>query len=621
MFDYKNISVEYDVLLSKVGIVVSIVLGIVTFIYLDNPSYLLVFGTALIAFVFYLSQAQVNFKLNINNNKFPSLSYDILFALVYTLCIVALYMRQDIYIRPLEFIILISLMNAITAAEILFSANPKPRKILIKIMLFGVIWLLSSLSIYPTVIGVDPFLHNLIVDEITAEGHILPFTSSYSELPIFHIIISVFSTLTDFSYKWSSAFAIGIMQVIINSLIIFLIGRRMFNTRVGLLAALILICSNYHLLWGFWIIPNTIAAVFVLLTLYVVLFMYENHSASLILFLLLSVTLILTHTVTSLWLAILMLSSYVISAIYIWVEQPKERKMGITSIFIPFTFIAIMLAWWTYVSGHTSQLGTYLKWGFELDSFVYTFDPIMSEQIPIISVLEQSLSLSGYLMLFMFSLIGSLFMISKRGNCSSFHFGVLGLVTLSITFFGKFLGKYILWDRWSYFSQILLAVAASIAIIHAVYSIRNENVRTFFGLIITFMLTVCMISSPVANIDNPILGPHMKIRYAFLESEVAALDTVQSLSNGAIGVDSYYGLTNMNNMNEGSLIRIDDSLLKKDFSNLRGGEIVLIREEVASRQFNSFRSMCHLNYDPRRLLIDQGFLKLYDSRSVSGYTV
>ena len=349
--------------------------------------------------------------------------------------------------------------------------------------------------------------------------------------------------------------------------------------------------------------------------------MYENHSASPILFLLLSVTLILTHTVTSLWLAILMLLSYVISVIYTRVEQPKERKMWITSIFIPSTFIAIMLAWWTYVSGHTSQLGTYLKWGFELDSFVYTLDPIMSEQIPVIPVLEQSLSLSGYLMLFMFSLIGSLFMISKRSNCSSFHFGVLGLVTLSITFFGKYLGKYILWDRWSYFSQILLAVAASIAIIHVIYSVRNENARTFFGLIIAFTLTVCMISSPVANIDNPILGPHMNIRYAFLESEVAALDTVQSLSNGAIGVDSYYGLTNMNNMNEGSLIHIDDSLLKKDFSNLRGGEVVLIREEVASRQFNSFRSMCRLNYDPRRLLIDQGFLKLYDSRSVSGYTV
>ena len=47
--------------------------------------------------------------------------------------------------------------------------------------------------------------------------------------------------------------------------------------------------------------------------------------------------------------------------------------------------------------------------------------------------------------------------------------------------------------------------------------------------------------------------------------------------------------------------------------------LVLIRQEIVTNPFRARPGVFRLNYDPREALTQQGFSKIYDSGSVSGF--
>jgi hypothetical protein len=124
-----------------------------------------------------------------------------------------------------------------------------------------------------------------------------------------------------------------------------------------------------------------------------------------------------------------------------------------------------------------------------------------------------------------------------------------------------------------------------------------------------------MILSPVANMDNPTFSPNTQIRYAFTESELQAAQTVSNLVNNTIGVDAYYFNLRATSI---PVVAIDEQIFSGNYSGSQD-MFILIRTEIVNHPFPIFSGNYKLDSDPRDALNNQGFSKVYDCYSVSGY--
>ena len=492
---------EIDKILALLGCVIASILFVYTQVIIKNSLYTTIVVMSFFACLAYLTirkSASDSSLLPEIQTKFSLyLTLNILYSVLFTVSIALLYFRPEIYVRPLMYFILIALMSVVVSVEMLCIP---PKKIYSYFILFQIILIALSLQwsellIFPTLVGADPFVHQRFTLGILNNGYI-PGDFSYSRLPIFHLIIGATSLITGLNYKMATMLSIGLLQVVCDVLFIFLLGRFMFNDRIGLLGALLVGIANRHIQMGFWAIPNTIAAVFIPIIIYLLFkIRKENPIIGTSLAIFFMATLILTHTVTAMWMAMLLLVFWTGFEIYnaVYHEQGIPATLTITTL-----FTVAMLGWWTYASGHLSTLAALTKWGFSIDTIIR----VMPEYSVPFS--EQLFDYAGMFLFYANSFIGCFYMLSKYGNSYRFSMAVGGVLTVGISFFGQLFRRYIITGRWEYFSYIILAIPLAIAILLLCTKIKNKLGKISLISIFIFFLTFFMIMSPIENVDNPI---------------------------------------------------------------------------------------------------------------------
>jgi hypothetical protein len=152
---------------------------------------------------------------------------------------------------------------------------------------------------------------------------------------------------------------------------------------------------------------------------------------------------------------------------------------------------------------------------------------------------------------------------------------------------------------------------------------KRKYLKAGLVAISVFLLTFLMIMGLPSNMDNRTFSQNQLVRYAFTSSELQALDTVSANCGGVIAVDNRYvtarAMPELRTELEGRLERASPCLLAKDFS-LCYYDMILIRDEVVTHPFAAGSGAVYrLNYDPRQFLAQQGFGKVYDCSSVSGF--
>ena len=484
--------------------------------------------------------------------------------------------------------------------------------VLFKIMLIALNLKFSQRLIFPSIVGVDPWWHQMFTLKILDAGHI-PEGYAYSQLPLMHLLIGSTSLITRLNYKIATMLSISLLQVLCDLLFTFLLGSFLFNNKVGLLGGLLLGIANWHVM-DFWTIPNTMAAVFILIIIYLLLKVEGKKphiGISLAIFLMKA--LILTHTVAAVWMAILLFVFWSGFEVYNWIHG--NQKMPVTFI-LSILFIVGMLSWWTYASGHIKILAELVKCGFSLDYFLRPVPKEVIQYAYNVPFSEQLFNNLGTILFFIISLIGCLHMVSRRfGNFYSFTLAISGTITLAITFFAPITGRGILENRWCYYSQILLALPAAVSLFLFCLVIKNKLGKSLFLSASMFLLSFLMILSPIANLDNPAFSPNTQVRYAFKESELQAVKTISKIWSKKVGVDSYYSV-----IRHSSYLMEDISvqIYNRNYSDCQD-MFILIREEVVNHPFMLIHLTYKLDYDPREVLTSQGFSKVYDCCSVSGF--
>ena len=610
---------ELDKILALVGIIFSLILIFWIKLGIGHPILVLVgvfcfifcIGYLIIRNFFYTSLIPSLEDLKCSTRVYITLN--ILFFLLLSYSIISIYLRPDPYIRPLSYFISIALMAVIVSNEILFLSPQKSHVYfsLCKIIIIGLSLQYSQVLIFQNVLWGDPWVHRLFTIKIINEAYI-PEGFAYSKLPLMHLMIGMTSLVTDLGYKMAAMFSISFLQVVSDSLFVFLLGKFLISNKVGLMAALLLEIANYHIFFGYVAIPNTMAAILILPIIFILFKLRKDKLfiGNLVLMFLMG-TLILTHTISALCLDILLFVFWISYLVYSRVFNQAINRSVTLKMCILYT--TTMLAYWTYVSGHILFLVNLIKLGF------YSQFNLKYISLSFIPFWEQILTYLGMFLFFSLSFIGCLYMVSKQfRNVNRVILTSGGIVILCITFFSVIMEKYIIVSRWYYFSQILLAIPLSLSLFLINGIFKHRLIKGFIMSISIFVLCFFLIMNPVANMDNRIFTQKSRVRYAFTDSELKAGNTISKIYNERIGTDYLYTLLFRYQLDT-KIIRIGNSLETGDFRSLQ--EIMIImREETMNYPISrKHQGTLTINYDPFLALEEQNFSRIYNCGSVSGY--
>lgn len=611
--------------------ILGIIFSVILIIYLSLNSGRLVYVTvgilALVSCVIWLFIRQ---KASLNNiylqSKSVYLALNVFFFLLLVCVILSLHFRENLYERPLIYFIFLSIMSGILALEILF-VHPKKGNlalVLFQIVILALILVWSQLLIFPGIVGVDPWFHQSFTLKILDAGGI-PDIYSYSKLPLMHLEIGSTSLITGLNYKLSTMLSITFLQVLCGIFFVFLIGRFIFNKKVGLLTGLLLAVGNHFINMGFWTIPNTIAAILIPIIIYLLFkFNEENHFIGIFLVVLSMMALTLTHTIAAMCMAIILFASWLSLKSYDIIYH-RHRKIPIPFTIVTF-FSVIMFSWWSYASGHMKTLIDLIKWGFNPNIFANVNVPIeILEYMNTVPILEQLFNQLGMFLFFSLSFIGCFYMLSERhSNSNTFTMVVAGFFPLAIGFLALITGHSVIQERWWYFGQILLALPLAITFLLLCSSIKNKFAKSFSLFTLTIFLSFIMIMSPTANIDNHSFSPNTGIRAAPTEAELITATFFVQNSAGNLSSDYDYFTqrsssipSNYYGMNYSRIKSLDECLHTGEFEHNRS--IIVIREEIVNNPFRIYGQPFKLNYNPKQSLNEQYFSKIYECGSVSGF--
>lgn len=608
---------ELDKTLAIAGVILSVLLIVYLGREIGRVVYLLTGILALISCLLWLRiRKSHTFEFHLQESPTLTALWSICFFSLFTLSILSVHFRPELYQRPILYFILTALMAGAIACGILSSGRRHASLLLIQVVLLGVSIAWSQLLIFPSLLGVDPWYHSDLTNRIVDEG-LIPGGYGYSKLPLFHLMIAATSLIAGLPYKFAAMVSVSLGQIICNALFVFLIAGHLFrNYRAGLLAALMVIIANYHIYMSYGSIPNGFAAVFIPIAFYLIFFKFgdRSHPSYALLYILVLATIILTHTIAAMCMAILLLVSWGALVIY---RAYGHLETDIHASFIrPVGFAAAMFAWWTYASDSIRSLAKIIDWGFSIDVFTRTPEEFRG-YAAVIPLNEQLFNNLGMFFFFAFSFIGIFYMISQRNNSSSFAMAWVGMVPLAIGFFSLISGHSVVEHRWWYFAQILLSIPLGVAIyiVGTWKSRRPLHLYSFvFGFVV--LLSILMITSPMANVDNLSFSPNSHIRSSLTEAELESLKTVTEKWDGPIKTDRY--LAGSQVFQYPRVSAFCQQIYSDDYLSL-GGHIILVREVIVGRQFKIFSSIYELDYDLNAKLEGLGFSRVYDSNSGSGY--
>ncbi len=179
-------------------------------------------------------------------------------------------------------------------------------------------------------------------------------------------------------------------------------------------------------------------------------------------------------------------------------------------------------------------------------------------------------------------------------------------------------------SRWSYFSQILLAIPLSLSLILLNGVFKHRFIKGFLMSLSVFTLSFLFIVSPISNIDNSFFSPNTGVRFAYTKSEMIAASFFAQNSIGKISSDFDYStnpsssiFANYYNVSYDRLLSLDDSLYNGSFEH--DGSIKIIRREIVNSPFRLAKGLYRLHYDPNIVLLNSGFNRIYDSSTITAY--
>lgn len=476
-------------------------------------------------------------------NKSLALVIHIVFITSYALSIYA--MHSSLF-RPPVYFLLTSVSVAVVAVGILSTSGKNHTwPLLTEILLISFSLRFSLLYELPGLYGVDPWVHWTIIDDWLGTGHISPFTeirfTKYVDFPVMHLNIMTMKLITFLGPKNSYYLAIGPFYVA-STLFIFLLGQSLVNTRIGLLAALLISIDIFSISWGALLIPTSLGLGFFAAITWLIFKGTANPRHTLIL-IVLFVVLTLTHPLASLVTAIALTLYYIVNGLYRRRYQAGAENMNIR-LNLVFLFWVIMLGNWAYssVSPDRSFMSGVFLWLLttlqtEVEFVGTAFSPSATPLGPLNRI--------GFLILIGLIVIGALFWLAQKVIGNRRLTVIITVFSLAaISFSLPFINiENLLTGRWLPFVSALGMIIAAEGVIALSRLLKGRILKSVGVVLILFLTATFMINSQAVNTLTPFYGEAYRQdpnRNAFFKSELNAAETITRIYDGRITTDGLY---------------------------------------------------------------------------------
>jgi hypothetical protein len=528
---------KVDYLLAAAGILLSCALFIYSFTIrnftLMGVVAVLIFS-ACIFYVYFTKRGEQRI-LFFRGNKTVFLILNITFVVLYSISILVLYFNNNVYVRPDAYFIIIIFLLGLLGIEIIYLPVNRFNEYLtlVKIILLSLSIVVSYLLLFPTVVGVDQWDHQILAEEIITNTYI-PAGYAYTSLPLMHLLASATMIISDLDYRLSSMVGILGMQALCILLFVYLIGRSIGGPKLGLFAALFLAMSGHFLMNYFWGIPFTFATILVIMPVFLFLVLGKRKkNEALGLSALAMGCLVLTHALTSAFMAVVLVLLYIGSRFY---DKIFARSSVFNYLKIAVIFTLVIVAWWLYKSNSWITLVTSVQFGYSQDfRNVYVIPSEFISKIPDVAVFFNSL---GPYLLWALSIPGGLYMISGRKKSVAFLVSVIAFALLGFVFFSTTFGSGKLFEyRWEFYLIIFLSIPMAMTLFMIFKLIPGNLKKAAVIACLIWSLSPFMILIPSVSPDNPLFHETAPLRYAYTASELTTFDNLLKTSDLYIATD------------------------------------------------------------------------------------
>ncbi|AKB30499.1 hypothetical protein MSSIT_3780 [Methanosarcina siciliae T4/M] len=474
--------------------------------------------------------------------KWSAYVNNIFFFFVFSFSLWILY--TNLYIRPLSYFILTAFACVSITFDILHSNEKLSGFVLFKILIIGLLLYGGIYYEFSDIYGTDTHFHNGETSIYIERGHIVldapqGYFNSYYYFPIFHILTSVTSILTGLNV-YDSIFSSITFPYTFSVVFIFLIGKKLVNSKVGLLAALILVFGDYRILFGAAPIPTSFGSVFFMEILYLFLVNASKPIYNKFIVIFLLVVLVLTHTIAAFIMFVTIISLYFWKKIKSYLEgfNSTDSKIFLNTIVM---FGAMLIGYWLYaISVPERSSATFLDYILSSLYHALTYDAEFATSVtekvsPYVatSYSEYFLDHLGYLFFLGTGIIGTyVWLMDENVYKSSLSLTIVVLFALLYGF--SLMGmRTIMPSRWFIFVYGILALVSASGIFRMANLIENKlNIVTILTII--FLMSFFMVTSTISNGDNPLYNEKSSQRLGHKASEINGIETIGRIYNGTI---------------------------------------------------------------------------------------
>jgi hypothetical protein len=371
---------------------------------------------------------------------------------------------------------------------------------------------------------------------------------------------------------------------------------------------------------SYWSIPNAFGALFIVIILYFLLVKNKSSSTLAVALpvLLVMVVIILTHVIVALCMAMLLFIAWGVPVLYRKFCAPTPDYIPLL---IPIGFTFAMIVWWNYLTDNLNNLASFIVYGFSLPRLDYTQLVPVSSPDMIIQLILSSLGQNIFLAI---SLIGLLYMLSRKGNLPTFSMALISFTPLVFVFITYLLSTEINGYRWLYISEILLSIPLALGLyMIAGVTIRRSSFRHLGFLFVIGTLSFLMLMGANGNDDNHFLIPDSDLVSSeyYTQAELTGSSFFAHAATGAIISDedyaynpsssifeNVYGIPPERLGNLDSVKTTDRSIQKNSLIIFRNRYILGLQNKRVPSQLNLFSSISQSRYD-----------KIYENPALAGY--
>lgn len=445
----------------------------------------------------------------------------VLDLLVLGFSVLAIYsLVNAIYAKPIIYYIFVSIPLAIIGLQIIYgkeiSKGGRERILLVQIFTLAFIIRVSTSLINPYLTGHDVYdISNWTNDIINNAQVQLPTWQHYLHYPLDLIGVALLRMITSLSLEASTRIT-HLVPNILAVLIIFPIGKKMFNVRIGLMCSLFLTVSSLHILGSNNNQPMLAGITFLLLSFYA-LVKHEDlgvKKASVI-FWLSAIGVFFTHAVLSVVLAIVLAANYLAKKLF-----PLKKNM-IRKKFAPFlSYLIGLMSYWMFI---------YVTFFEEITNILFLrniLSPLAQKtgiSVSSIFYVEISLNYLNVTMLAFFGVVGVLMWLLKP-NAEKL------VIILSIIFFNFlplfafFTGSFPEPTRFLAFVTLLLVFPAAVGFVTLLRAINTKKIGMLFSLVILFLYSFTSVASYLTWDDSGLFTTEIPMAKNYVAESTLALE-------------------------------------------------------------------------------------------------